>query len=85
MIMRVIGVERNCFNPPNSDKEICGFNVYLASDVPAENGLGARVERQYVSDAKAAAWSIDVLDLMGHMVEVHHNHWRKLAFLTVLD
>ena len=85
METKVIGVERSCFRSRNGDEEVRGYNLYLASDIAADKGAGSRVERLYLSDAKAAAWGLDARKLLGHTVQALYNRWGKLAALSVTD
>lgn len=85
METKVIGAERSCFRPRGAEDEIKGYNLYVASTINGDRGQGLRVERLYLSDAKASAWSVDALDLVGHTVQALYNRWGKLASLVVLD
>lgn len=84
METKVIGVERSCFRARSGD-EVTGYNLYLASDIAADKGAGSRVERLYLSDAKASAWGLDARKLLGHTVQALYNRWGKLTALSVTD
>ena len=85
METRIIGAERSCFLPRTGGEEVKGFNLYLTSEIAKDKGAGSRVERLYLSDAKASAWGIDAIDLVGHTVQALYNRWGKLASLVVID
>lgn len=80
----MIGVERSCLRARSGD-EVTGCNLYLASDIAADKGAGAGVERLYLSDAKATAWGLDTRKLLGHSMQALYNRWGKLAALSVTD
>ena len=85
METKVIGVERSCFRSRSGGEEVKGFNLYLASDIAKDKGAGSRVERLYLSDAKASAWGLDARALLGHTVQALYNRWGKLAALSLTD
>ena len=85
METKVIGVERSCFRSRNEGEEVKGYNLYLASEISADRGAGSRVERLYLSDAKASVWGLDARALLGHTVQALYNRWGKLASLSVTD
>ena len=85
MEAKVIGVERSCFHSRNGGEEVKGYNLYLASEISADRGAGSRVERLYLSDAKASVWGLDARALLGHTVQALYNRWGKLASLSVTD
>ena len=85
METKVIGVERSCFTSRSGGEEVKGYNLYLASEISADRGAGSRVERLYLSDAKASVWGLDARALLGHTVHALYNRWGKLASLSVTD
>ena len=85
METQVIGVERSCFTSRSGGEEVKGYNLYLASEISADRGAGSRVERLYLSDAKASVWGLDARALLGHTVQALYNRWGKLASLSVTD
>ena len=85
MDTKIVGVERSCFRPKGGDDEIKGYNLYLAAPISPDRGSGSRVERLYLSDNKAAAWGLNVPNLVDHTVQALYNRWGKLASLVMID
>ena len=83
MAKRIVGYKQNNFTTKEGN-EIIGFTVYLADEEKADV-VGVETDSFYLTEAKLAAFNLDLESALGKAVYVRYNNYGKPSVVRVME
>lgn len=83
MAKRIVGYKQNNFTTKEGN-EIKGFTVYLADEERADV-VGVETDSFYLTEAKVAAFNLDLENALGKAVYVRYNSYGKPSVVRLFN